>query len=86
MYSQPIKNTHPIFGSGARNRTVKNFLLLLADMAVTRAVLSRVLAVQAVASISSAWPSAFWVAHILLFISLLPEWAKVNFFQEAIPF
>lgn len=82
MYSQPIKNTHPIFGSGARSRTVKNFLLLLAGMAVTRAVLSRVLAVQAVASISS----AFWVAHILLFISLLPEWAKVNFFQEAISF
>lgn len=61
---QPVKSTPPVFGSGAKSRTVENFLLVSAGEAVAPAVVSKVLAVQAVASISSAWLPVFWVAHI----------------------
>ena len=47
-------------------KTVKNYRFLLLNEAVAPIIVSRMLTVPAVASISSAWSLALWMAHILL--------------------
>lgn len=63
----------PRFWIWSQKQSSEEFSSCLGRYGYDSSSASRVLAVPAVASISSAWPSAFWAAHILLLISLLPD-------------